>query len=68
MTSIYDEIKQLYDALNDGEIKTAKELLSSLISKGVNKLFIIEGFRTLANTRMMEVLFDEVEKSKKSSR
>jgi len=68
VTSIYDEIKQLYDALNDGEIKTAKELLSSLISKGVNKLFIIEGFRTLANTRMMEVLFDEVEKSKKSSR
>ena len=66
MTSIYDEIKKLYDALNEGEIKTAKELLGSLISKGVNKDFIGDGFKTLGYTRQMEVLYDEVEKNKKT--
>ena len=66
MTSIYDEIKKLYDALNEGEIKTAKELLGSLISKGVNKDFIREGFKTLAFTREMEILYDEIEKNKKT--
>lgn len=65
MTSIYDEIKKLYDALNEGEIKRAREILSDLISKGVNKGFIIEGFKTIAFTKEMEILYDEVEKNKK---
>lgn len=66
MTSIYDEIKKLYDALNEGEIKTAKQLLSDLINKGVNKEFIADGFKSIAYTREMEILYDEVEKNKKT--
>lgn len=66
MPSIYDDIKKLYDALNDGEVKTARDLLGSLISKGVNKDFIGDGFKTLGYTRQMEILYDEVEKNKKS--
>jgi hypothetical protein len=68
VTSIYDEIKKLYDALNEGEIKTAKDLLGSLISKGVNKDFISDGFKTLGFTRQMEVLYDELEKNKKTAK
>jgi len=65
MSSIYDQIKKLYDALNDGEVKTAREVLGSLITKGVNKQFIAEGFKTIAFTKEMEILYDEVEKNKK---
>lgn len=65
MTSIYDEIKRLYDALNEGDIKAARELLGSLVSKGVDKDFIEDGFKTLGFMRQVEVLYDEVQKSKK---
>lgn len=65
MSSIYDQIKKLYDALNEGEVKTAKELLSNLINKGVNKDFIADGFKTIAFTKEMEILYDEVEKNRK---
>jgi len=66
VVSIYDEIKRLYDALNEGEVKTARELLGSLISKGVNKEFIADGFKTLATSRQMEALYDEVKENKKT--
>jgi len=65
MSSIYDQIKKLYDALNEGEMKRARELLSDLVGKGVNKEFIAEGFKTIAFTKEMELLYDEVEKNKK---
>jgi len=65
VTSIYDSIKKLYDALNEGEVTTAKELLSALISKGVNKQFIADGFKTIAFTKEMEILYDEVKKAAK---
>jgi len=63
--AIYDEIKRLYDALNEGDFKLAKELLGSLVSKGVDKDFIEDGFKTLGFMRQVEVLYDEVQKSKK---
>jgi len=65
VTSIYDEIKKLYDALNEGDIKHAREILGDLVNKGVNKEFIADGFRTIALRKEMEILYDEVEKNKK---
>jgi len=65
VASIYDDIKRLYEALHEGEVKTARELLGSLISKGVNKEFIADGFKTLAASRQMEALYDEVKENRK---
>jgi len=67
MPSIYDEVKRLFDALNtDSDVKKAREILSSLIAKGIDKDFIGGAFRTLAVEKMAMALYDEVEKDRKS--
>jgi len=64
--SIYDEVKRLYEALNtDSDVKKAKEILSSLMGKGVDRDFISGVFKTLAVEKMALYLFDEVEKERK---
>jgi len=66
LPSIYDEIKRLYEALNmDSDVKKAKEILSGLVERGVDRDFIAGAFKTLAVEKMALYLYDEVEKERK---
>jgi len=67
VTSIYDDVRKLYEALDQSDLKTAKETLRRLIVHGVNKDFIREMLKTVALEKMMEHLYDEVVKEPKEA-
>jgi len=66
MTSIYDQIRELYDVLSGDDLRRAKEIVKSLVKKGVDKAFLIANFRTVAIEKMVEYLHDEATKTEKT--
>ena len=64
MTSIYDDVRKLYEALDQSDLKVAKETMRRLIIHGVDKTFIRDMLKTVALEKMMEHLYDEVVKEK----
>jgi len=67
VTSIYDDVRKLYEALDQSDLKSAKEVMRRLIVHGVDKDFIREMLKTVALEKMMEHLYDEVVKEPKEA-
>ena len=67
MTSIYDDVRKLYEALDQSDLKVAKEVMRRLIIHGVDKTFIRDMLKTVALEKMMEHLYDEVVKEPKEA-
>ena len=65
MTAIYDDVKKLYEALKQGDMKTAKDLVSHLKGHGLDKRFIQDMLETIAFAKIVEEWYNEVEKKPK---
>lgn len=57
--SMYDLIKKLYDELNQGDLNKAREIMSVLKKKGMDRNFLTTMFKTVAIEKMVEALYDE---------
>jgi len=69
MSSIYDQIIELYNVLNEtNDVKRAEEITRTLVRKGVDKGFIETVFRTIGVTKMALYLHDKVTKETKASK
>jgi len=58
-SSLYDQIEQLYNCLEEGEIKKAQEIMKVLVGKGADKGFIKTVMYTIGKSKMVEYLHDK---------
>lgn len=69
MTSIYDQIIELYDVLNETDnVKRAEEIMRALVAKGVDKGFIETTFKTISIKKMALYLHDKVTEETKAGK